>query len=177
MTTRGSKRLRVEAPALISVTTRSQVLRIPSSARLPIGTDNSRCVCCRCLAGMRSGIREDYGPARLIYASGRGGDGTTPVDDHSRRQISSASRKFFRNDVEGISISSRVGHGPGIWICKCGPARCDACKNKDTLFDGAVNLAFYGFRYGYVSRNGKNISRILSRIVMSTVANFYMHTL
>lgn len=134
---------------LISVTTALRFYGFPP-APPPIRADNSRCACCRRLAGMRSGIREDYGMhTRHIRVRTRCRWRDDIVDDHSGCQISFASRKFLKNGNEYLDFfACRTSR-----ICKCGRARCDECKDKCTLFDGAVSLAFYArfrrlrFRY------------------------------
>jgi len=117
VTTRGSERLRVEAPVLISVTTALRFYGFPPALPPPpppIKTDNSRCACCRRLAGMRSGIREDYGMhTRYICVRTRWRWRHDIVDDHSGCQISSsASRKFLKNGDEYLDFfACRPGYG------------------------------------------------------------------
>lgn len=84
--------------------------------------------------------------------------------------------------ASSISISSRVGHGPRIWICKCDRARCVECKSEFAS-DGALNLAFYGFRphrFRYVGIRAReyDVTENILRIFFFTPShdNFYTVT-
>lgn len=120
---RAGGRLKVEALALISVTTALRFYGFPVlSANRPIG---SWCACCRCWPDREF---EDYGSCiHARRAIEQGGDGTPSSWGCSRCQIPSAPRKFFSDVVSGIFRSLRMLDSPGYGYVNAG-VRCDGRK-------------------------------------------------
>lgn len=123
---RARGRLRVEALALISVTTALRFYGFPRFlfANRPI---DSWCACCHCRPE-RSGIRGLR--LRADMRSSKVATGTTSLG-RSKCQIPSAPRKFFSDVVSGIFRSLRMSDSPGYGYVNADP--CAATSVKKVL--------------------------------------------
>lgn len=141
MTTRGSERLK-NGSALISVNDRSQVLRIsPCTSPPPLGQSKPITVDAHAVAAWPECDREFekiMACTRVIYASGRGGDGV-PISLTTTRDVKYHPPLVNSSRTASISISSRVGHG------YVNAAARDATNVKTSVLClmAAVSLAFY----------------------------------